>query len=261
VAHRCAQAASLRSRPGARAGDERDDELVEAFELAVEELGAPSQLAQRVAGGVADRIAGAGSQRGDLGYQARRGVPGQPGPQLIRPGQHQCPGLVDRPGSFAGGAAPGDHQRADRLNAAVAALRGAERPARLGGPGGVDRVERVGLALPAAVLPVGTVDFDDADAGRGDEAGQAGAIAAGPLDPDQADGPEPAQPAKKVGVAGRGRRELSYPEQPADGIQRSSDVHVRVGVHTAGHRARLYDGQRHPFLRLRDGTHRWPSDL
>ena len=43
-------------------GDEGDDELVEAFELAVEELGAPSELAQRDAGGVADDVAGAGPQ-------------------------------------------------------------------------------------------------------------------------------------------------------------------------------------------------------
>ena len=93
------------------------------------------------------------------------------------------------------GAALGDHQRADRLDRAVTALRRAAGPAGLGGPGGADGIERVGLALPAAVLAVGAVHLDDPDAGRGDVAGQAGAVAAGPLDPDQADGPEPAQPA------------------------------------------------------------------
>ena len=67
-------------QPGGVGGDERDDELVEALELGVEELGAPSQFAQRDAGGVADDLAGAGTQRGDLGDQARRAVPGPPGP-------------------------------------------------------------------------------------------------------------------------------------------------------------------------------------
>ena len=64
------------------------------------------------------------------------------------------------------------------------------------GPGGADGVERVGLALPAAVLAVGAAGLDDADAGGGEGAGQARAVAAGALDAGQADGPEPAQPAQ-----------------------------------------------------------------
>ncbi len=120
----------------------------------------------------------------------------------------------------------------------------------LRGPGGADGAERVGLALAAPVLAVGAVDLDDPDAGGGDVAGQAGAVAAGALDADQADGPEPAQPAQQPGVAGRGDGELRDAEQPADRIQRGSDVHVRVGVHAAGDGAGggcLYDGQCHRF--------------
>ena len=45
--------------------------------------------------------------------------------------------------------------------------------AGLGGPGGTDRIQRIGLALPATVLTVGTVHFDDPDTSRGDVAGQA----------------------------------------------------------------------------------------
>jgi hypothetical protein len=48
-------------QPGGMGGDEGADELVEAFELGVEELCAPSQLAQRDAGGVADGAAGPGA--------------------------------------------------------------------------------------------------------------------------------------------------------------------------------------------------------
>ena len=186
-------------------------------------------------------------------------MPGEPGPQVIGAGQDQGPGLVDRPGAFSYGAPPGDHQRADRLDGAVPALGRAAGPAGLGGPGSADRVQGVGLALPAAVLAVGAVDLDDPDAGRGDVPGQSGAVAAGPFDPDQADRPEPAQPAEQAGVAGRGGREFPGAEQAPDGIQRGGNVHVGVSVHAAGNgacfSASLYDGHSHPFLRVRDGTH------
>ena len=176
-------------------------------------------------------------------------VPGEPGPQVIGAGHEQRPGLVDGLGPLGAGAALGDHQRPDRLDRAVAALRRAAGPPGLGGPGGADRVQRVGLALPAAVLAVGAVHLDDPDAGRGDVAGQAGAVAAGALDPDQGDGPEPAQPAQQAGVAGRSDRELLHAEQSADGVQRGGDVRVGMGVHAAGDGAAVfYDGQCHPFF-------------
>jgi hypothetical protein len=86
-------------------------------------------------------------------------------------------------------------------------------------------------------------------------AGQARAVAAGPLDPDQADRPEPAQPAQQPGIAGCRGRELPDTEQPADRVQRGSDVHAGMSVHPAGDGACLYNGHSHPFHRLRDGTH------
>ena len=92
------------------------------------------------------------------------------------------------------------------------------------------------LPCPAPVLAVRAVHLHHPDAGPGDVAGQASAVAAGALDPDQADGPEPAQPVQQAGVTGRGGRELLDAEQPADRIKRGRDVHVRVGVHAAGDR-------------------------
>ena len=153
---------------------QRDDELVEALELAVEELRAPAQFAQGDTDGVADDVTGAGPQRRRLGHQGSDGVPGEPGAQVIGPGQDQRPGLVDRLGPLGTGAALGDHQRADCLDGAVPAFRRAAGPAGLGGPGGTHRIQGIGLALPAAVLPVGTVHLHDPDAGRGDVPGQAG---------------------------------------------------------------------------------------
>ena len=68
-------------------------------------------------------------------------------------------------------------------------------------------------------------------------AGQARAVAAGPFDADQPDGPEPAQPAEQPGIASGGDREFLDAEQPADGIQRGGDMRVGVGVHAAGDEA------------------------
>ena len=186
------------SRPGARAVDQGDDELVEAPELAVEELGAPAQLPQRDAGGIADGVAGPGPQRRQLADQGGDRVPGEPRAQVIGAGHDQGPGLVDGLGPLGAGAALGDHQRPDRLHGAVPALGRAAGPARLRGPGRADRIQRVGFALAAAVLAVRAVHLHDPHAGRGDVPGQARAVTAGPLDPDQGDGPEPAQPAEQA---------------------------------------------------------------
>jgi hypothetical protein len=151
---------------------------------------------------------------------------------------------------------------ADRLHLPVPALRRAAGPAGLGGPCGADRVERIRLALPAAVLPVRPVDLDDPDAGGGDVTGQAGAVAAGALNADQAHGPEPAEPAQQPGITGRADRELLHAEQPADGIKRGGDMSVGVGVHAARDGACLYDGQCHLFSVVEGMARtRWPSDL
>src|SRR5271166_3494829 len=129
-------------------------------------------------------------------------------------------------------------------------------------PGSADRIQGIGLALTAAVLPVGTVHLDDPDASRGDITGQPGTVTACPLDPDQAHRPEPAQPAQQAGIASRGSGELPDAEQAADMIERGSDMGIRVSIHAAGNRGAtgnracfFYDGHSHPFLRLRDGTH------
>src|SRR5215472_10146483 len=131
----------------------------------------------------------------------------------------------------------------------------AGRPAGLGGPGGADGIQRVGLALPAPVLPVAAVHLHDPDPRRGEVPGQARAVTAGPFDAGQAHRAEPAQPLQQPGITGRGGRELLDAEQPAEGIERGRDVRVGVRVYAAGDgaclRACLYDGHCHPFLRLR----------
>jgi hypothetical protein len=213
------------------------------------ELDPPAELAQRDAGGVAGHVAGPGPQPRDRVRQRSRGELGEPCPQVIGAGQDQGAGLVDGLGPLVAGAALGDHQRADRLDRAVAALGRTGRPPGLRGPRGADSVQRIGLALAAAVLPVGAVHLHDPDAGAGQVPGQPGSVAARALHADQGYRPELAQPAQQAGVPQRRRRELAHPEQAADRVQRGGDVGVGVGVYPAGDGAPVfYDGHCRPFL-------------
>jgi hypothetical protein len=82
---------------GGASPDKRDDELIEALKLGIEELGAPSELPQRDAGGIAGHVASAGTQRRQLGHQGSHRVPGEPCPQVIGTGHDQGPGLVEQP--------------------------------------------------------------------------------------------------------------------------------------------------------------------
>jgi hypothetical protein len=83
--------------------------------------------------------------------------------------------------------------------------------------------------LPTAVLPTGAGRFYDPDAGRSDVPGRARAVASGPLDAGQGDGPEPAQPAEQAGVSARGGGELVHAKEPAGRVKRCGDTHAGVG--------------------------------
>jgi hypothetical protein len=75
------RANAVHGEQGGRVGrDEGEDQLIEAFDLGVEELAAAGQLADCHLGGVAADVAAAGPQRGQVGDQAGRGVPGEAGP-------------------------------------------------------------------------------------------------------------------------------------------------------------------------------------
>lgn len=229
-------------------GDEGDDELVKAVDLIGEELGSSCQLAQGDPGGVADDLTGTGTQRRQLGDQADGGMLDETGPDVVWASNHKGSGLVDRLGALASGAALGDHQGTDRFHGAVPALGGSSCPARQGSSGCAHRVEGIGLAGSATFLTIGAVDLDHLDTSGGEMASQAGSIATRPLHTNQHDGPETAQPREQSTISARVGRELLDAEQTSDGIECSGDVHVGMGVHTAGHGASLYDGQGHPFL-------------
>ena len=233
------------------------------LELAVEELGAPSQLAQR------DR--GWRSRRCCRGGAAATPVSATRAATVCRANRARRSSGPVRIRALAWLMVWVRSERALRL-ATISARIASTAPSR---PFGAPRARPDCAARAALTASSGSdlpcrrrswrsdaVHLHDPDAGRGDVAGQAGAVAAGALDADQADGPEPAQPAQQAGIASRGDRELRDAEQPADGVQRGGDVHVGVGVHAAGDGACLYDGQCHLFSLVEGMARtRWPSDL
>ncbi len=95
-------------------------------------------------------------------------------------------------------------------------------------------VESVGLAHPAAVLPVRRVDLHDRDLGALQDSGQAGAVAAGPFDANLHQLAERLQPPQQLPVPFRCRRERRGAEQSADPVQGCGDVHVEMGVDATG---------------------------
>jgi hypothetical protein len=112
--------------------------------------------------------------------------------------------------------------------------------------GGGDRVLGVGLAALASPLPVRPIHLDHRDAFSEEMAGQAGAVAAGALDADQLDGPEPAQPHKGSAISVTGGVEALDAQQRAAFVERGDNVHVEMRVDTRGD-AEWQGGHRHPF--------------
>ena len=117
--------------------------------------------------------------------------------ELVRGGDSQMAHLDDGLDPGLSGRALGHHQNPDGLDGTVLGLAQAGGPTADGGPGGLDCIEGVGLALVAAGLPVGSVDFDDLDALPAQEPGEPDSIGAGALDADLGDLAEFLEPDKE----------------------------------------------------------------
>jgi hypothetical protein len=89
-------------------------------------------------------------------------------------------------------------------------------------------IDRVGLADVAAKLAVRPVDLDHRDATLTQPAAQAGAVRAGPLDPDGVDRAELAGPAVQLSEPGRGGGELELVESASELVERDRDVNLLV---------------------------------
>ena len=174
------------------------------------------------------------------------------------------PVAPDRPGPralFSGRAALCDQQHPDRFH------RGHRRSWRPRSPdpdprspGSVHRVERVRLALPSPTCRFGRSTSMTLTNLLVKKPGQTDPIGPGPLDPPDADLPEPAQPAHPAADSRLSSRGTSpRPAPPPTASSTAATCSSRCASHATRHRARaLYDGHRHPFSHLkwsRGGTH------
>jgi hypothetical protein len=141
-------------------------------------------------------------------------------------------------------------QRPDGFHRAGAGLGGSGGGAGQHRPGRGDRVDRIGLALPAAGLAIAAVGLDHHDVLCGQVAGQAGAVGAGAFDPDLHQPAEGGQPGQQNRVAGSGGGELGIAEQPSGAVDRGRVVGSAVGVHATEdiHVRARHDGNRRPRL-------------
>ena len=143
-----------------------------------------------------------------------------------------------------------DQQRPQAFDIAGATLGVPARSSRQRRPGGLDRVELVGLAVAATFLPVRPIDLNDRDARGGEMSRQTGAIGASALHADPLKRTERAQPRQQPVIARRRRGKRPHTQQPTDRIDRRRDMHIEMRVNTTNNQARnFYDGHRHPFSR------------
>src|ERR1700736_5230781 len=152
--------------------------------------------------------------------------------QLVRSGYSEVTHLDDGLDPGLSGRTLRHHEDSDGLNGTVLGLARSRGPTADGGPGGLDCIERIGLALVAAGLPVGAVDFYDLNALPPQEPREAGPIGAGALDADFGHLAESLEPDQQRFVAAGVSIERLGADESAQRIKCCSNVFVQVGVDT-----------------------------
>ena len=160
--------------------------------------------------------------------------PAQRHPQRVGRGNDQRLDLALGIGAGRHRGAAGHPQRAQRVDLPAAGLRDTAGPASLGSPRGGLGVDRIGLTLPTAGLPVRAIDLDQLHPCRLQKSSQASPINPATFNPDPHQLPERAQPGQQCGVTGRGGRELTVPQQPAGRVECGGGVGVFVRVDPTG---------------------------
>ena len=170
------------------------------------------------------------------------------------------PNLVEGLDAHVTSGALGHHQGPDRFDVPVPGLGCSAGPTGLGGPGRLDGIGGVGLAPGPPGLAVLTVDLHDVNAVPAEIPGEAGAVGAGALHPDQGDGSEGAHPNEQLPVAGRRRGKRLHAKKPTKRIEGRRHVDIQVGVDSTRDRTRsFYDGHAIPSFLMVKGWHARPG--
>jgi hypothetical protein len=123
-----------------------------------------------------------------------------------------------------------DLEVADHLDSAVTELGFAVGITRQDGACGGLGIDRVGLAMPAAKLPVDPTDFDDAQTHGSESPRQAGTVGAGPFDTECMHNTVLGRPSRHLAIALAGYRERCGGKPCAQSVDRNYDVNVFVRV-------------------------------
>ena len=137
--------------------------------------------------------------------------------------------LVEQPGALLNARAVGDQQHTQRGAVPVRPRRRDAIPSQHTFRR-QERVDAVRLAL-APIPPAGTLDLHHADPDGLQMSAQAGAVAAGALDPDHHLAAQPGQPRDQLPVANSTRRDRDLAQQLPQLAQRHRHVPMLVGVH------------------------------
>jgi hypothetical protein len=248
-------------QPGCGPADQLGEALVGEADLLVELVAAAGDRTQRRLAGCTGsaRAASSGRNRTQVATNAAT-------ERWSRSSRSRAGALTSSPWRWlmaavraSGGTAPHRPKRPDGLHDAVAALGrrgGRTGHHRAGGGLGVDRIRRAALAAGAPVWPV---DLHHGDVLIQQEPGQAGAVAAGAVDPDRVWVPVATQPAQQLPGASTVGGELPVAQQSSLLVDDGGVVGAAVGVHPADdHPGALgHAGTAVPLqARARTGTHR-----
>jgi hypothetical protein len=188
-------------------------------QLAVELLDPAGERGQSCLGGTQHRVALARrAQAGRLVGQRTDAQAAQTGPQLVGAGDEQFSHLDERARPGRARRALGHEEGPDRLDRTVFGLGNALGLATERRSGGLDGIEGVGLATASTFLSIRSVDLDDADAGPGQELGEARPIRTGAFDAHLGHFPVGLEPTQERLVARRRGWERCGAEQGADAV-------------------------------------------
>ena len=168
--------------------DEVGELVVEAGAVGVDVEHPAAEGLHGQLGGVHDGVAvGVRAQRGGGLGEGADGDATEPFPQLIGGAEAEMAELVEALDAGVAPGAEGDQQHPDRLHVAVGGLGHRPWPGHCSAARAASTASiAVGLAVAAAGLTVRAIDLDHHHPDRAQEAGQAGPVGAGALDPDPA---------------------------------------------------------------------------
>jgi hypothetical protein len=203
-------------------------------DLLIDHLNPFGQSAQHPAGrdrGIVDGAVGWDTQSGAARHQGRPVVAGQLRAQAVGSAPQQSMDLMQCSPACLDRTAAGRPDLTHRFDIPLAILGHGQRSFAEHRAGGIDRIDRVGLAAPAPILPIGPGYLDHRHVVSLQKPLQASPVGPGSLQPGLDQRAERTCPGQQLPVTGRGRGELAFVEQfPGLSVQCCAVMGEFVGI-------------------------------